>query len=49
MPLDLTSLESIRAFSTAFLARFDRLDCLICNAGVMVPMDEYRCDYYIVT
>jgi NAD(P)-dependent dehydrogenase (short-subunit alcohol dehydrogenase family) len=33
--LDLTSLASVRAFATAFLARHDRIDLLINNAGVM--------------
>ena len=33
--LDLTSLESVRAFAAGFLSRHDRLDLLINNAGVM--------------
>ncbi len=37
MPLDLSSLDSVRAFATAFEERFERLDMLINNAGVMVP------------
>jgi NAD(P)-dependent dehydrogenase (short-subunit alcohol dehydrogenase family) len=37
MALDLGDLESVRAFATAFLAQYDRLDLLINNAGVMVP------------
>ncbi len=37
MPLDLSSLASVRAFAEAFLAEHDRLDLLINNAGVMVP------------
>ncbi len=37
MPLDLSSLASVRAFAGAFLAAYDRLDLLINNAGVMVP------------
>ena len=37
LPLDLSSLRSVRAAATSFKARFDRLDLLINNAGVMVP------------
>jgi NAD(P)-dependent dehydrogenase (short-subunit alcohol dehydrogenase family) len=35
MPLDLASLASVRAFAADFLARFDRLDQLYNNAGLM--------------
>ena len=35
MDLDLGSMASIRAFADAFLARYDRIDLLINNAGVM--------------
>lgn len=35
MALDLGSLASVRAFAEAFNARFDRLDVLMNNAGVM--------------
>lgn len=35
MALDLGSLESVRAFAEAFLARYDRLDVLFNNAGLM--------------
>ncbi len=35
MPLDLSSFASIRAFASAFDERFDRLDVLMNNAGVM--------------
>jgi len=34
--LDLASLESVAQFSEGFLSAFDRLDLLVCNAGVMV-------------
>ena len=37
MLLDLASQASVRAFAEAFKARFDRLDLLINNAGVMMP------------
>jgi NAD(P)-dependent dehydrogenase (short-subunit alcohol dehydrogenase family) len=33
--LDLSSLASVRAFTTAFLQQYDRLDLLIHNAGIM--------------
>ncbi len=36
MPLDLASLASVEGFAEAFLARFDRLDVLVNNAGVMM-------------
>ena len=35
--LDLNSLESVKAFATAFQAKYDRLDLLINNAGIMIP------------
>ena len=37
MVLDLADLASVRSFSGAFHVRFDRLDLLINNAGVMWP------------
>ncbi len=37
MHLDLGDLTSVRQFATEFSSRFDRLDLLINNAGVMVP------------
>lgn len=41
MILDLSSLESIRAFSSALASRFERIDILMNNAGVMaLPRTE---------
>jgi protochlorophyllide reductase len=41
MPLDLGKMDSVREFVDAFKARFDRLDILINNAGIMaVPRGE---------
>ena len=37
MPLDLSDLEQVRQFASAVKGRFDRLDLLINNAGVMIP------------
>lgn len=37
LALDLASLASVRAFAAAFRERFDRLDLLVNNAGVMMP------------
>jgi NAD(P)-dependent dehydrogenase (short-subunit alcohol dehydrogenase family) len=37
LPLDLADLTSVRAFAAAFEERFNRLDLLINNAGVMTP------------
>ncbi|MFZ9029086.1 MAG: oxidoreductase [Crocinitomicaceae bacterium] len=37
MQLDLGSLESIRTFAKDFLSRYDQLDLLVNNAGIMVP------------
>ncbi|VEU43253.1 unnamed protein product [Pseudo-nitzschia multistriata] len=35
-PLDLASLQSVRAFCDSFLGAYDRLDILVNNAGVMM-------------
>lgn len=37
MQLDLAHLESVRAFASGFQSRFNQLDLLINNAGVMIP------------
>jgi NAD(P)-dependent dehydrogenase (short-subunit alcohol dehydrogenase family) len=37
MALDLADLEQVRAFAASVHERFDRLDLLINNAGVMIP------------
>jgi NAD(P)-dependent dehydrogenase (short-subunit alcohol dehydrogenase family) len=44
MALDLGDLASVRAFATAFLARHERLDLLVNNAGVMVPPEGRTTD-----
>lgn len=35
LPLDLADLESVRAFAMAFAAKYDHLDALINNAGIL--------------
>ena len=35
LPLDLADLESVRAFAVAFAAKYDHLDALINNAGIL--------------
>lgn len=37
MTLDLGDLDSVQAFAAAFRAKYDRLDLLINNAGIMMP------------
>jgi NAD(P)-dependent dehydrogenase (short-subunit alcohol dehydrogenase family) len=44
MELDLASLASVRAFAAAFLAKFDRLDVLVANAGVMTAKRQVTAD-----
>ncbi len=41
---DLSSMASIRAFATAFLAKYDRLDVLINNAGALFVKREVTVD-----
>ncbi|QJU59289.1 SDR family oxidoreductase [Sphingomonas sp. AP4-R1] len=42
--LDLSSLASVAAFADRFVERYDRLDLLINNAGVMVPPQRQQTD-----
>lgn len=42
--LDVGSLASVRAFADAFRQRFDRLDLLINNAGVVLPGEKLTVD-----
>ena len=42
--LDLSSLESVRGFASAFTASNDHLDLLINNAGVMMPPESKTAD-----
>ncbi|MEZ4884863.1 MAG: oxidoreductase [Chitinophagales bacterium] len=37
MQIDLSSLQSVRAFAANFLQQYDQLDLLINNAGIMIP------------
>lgn len=37
IPLDLSSLKSVKNFAEVFLKKYDRLDVLINNAGIMIP------------
>eukprot|EP00897_Mesotaenium_endlicherianum_P004807 jgi/Mesen1/4354/ME000022S03634 len=42
--LDLSSLASVRAFADGFIRQHGQLDCLINNAGIMVPPHSYTAD-----
>ncbi|CAL8101832.1 unnamed protein product [Orchesella dallaii] len=42
MELDLSSLQSVRTFCKEFKSKYDRLDILINNAGVMVPPEKTK-------
>jgi NAD(P)-dependent dehydrogenase (short-subunit alcohol dehydrogenase family) len=44
MHLDLASLDSVRAFAAAFLTKFQRLDVLVANAGVMTRKRQLTAD-----
>ncbi len=44
LPIDLTDLSSVRAFAETFKARYNRLDLLINNAGIMFPPYEKTVD-----
>ena len=37
MALDLSKLEAVRKFAETFLAKYDQIDLLINNAGIMIP------------
>ena len=42
MPLDLADLQSVREFVAAFTAKYDRLDGLVCNAGMVNMRGELK-------
>ena len=44
LPVDLSSLASVRSLASAFLARYDRLDVLINNAGTFPPKQKQTQD-----
>jgi NAD(P)-dependent dehydrogenase (short-subunit alcohol dehydrogenase family) len=44
MVLDLADLNSVRIFAREFRGRFDRLDLLVNNAGVMMPPESKTAD-----
>ncbi len=40
MHLDLANLDNTRHFAQELGAKFPKIDCLVCNAGVWYPMDK---------
>ena len=42
MPCDLADLQSIRSFADAFLKKYERLDGLMCNAGMVVMQNKLQ-------
>lgn len=40
IPLDLASFQSIRDFAQAVKDKYETIDCLVCNAGIWVPMEK---------
>jgi NAD(P)-dependent dehydrogenase (short-subunit alcohol dehydrogenase family) len=44
LPVDLSSLASVRALAATFLERYDRLDVLINNAGLFPPRQQLTAD-----
>jgi len=38
MKLDLNDLNSVREFAKEFTSKYDRLDILLNNAGIMAPL-----------
>ena len=46
MEIDLSRLESVKAFARSFQAKHNRLDVLINNAGVMMPPYSKTCLLY---
>lgn len=48
-PLDLSSFDSIRRFAQLYQSRYDELNVLICNAGVLVPERKLSVDGHELT
>ncbi|GLD95469.1 hypothetical protein PINS_up004114 [Pythium insidiosum] len=44
MQLDLSSLASVESFAAAFKSKYDRLDVLVNNAGLMYPAETHNKD-----
>lgn len=40
IPLDLGSFQSIHNFAQIIKEKFPNIDCLVCNAGIWVPMEK---------